>query len=96
MNIKEFRKLCVGDVIYIPELEPGPSHLTVVQGFEHMKNDGQDNPFVQTVSFRYIFPQDVESVVSWKEGNGEIDPPWSNQVTVGDPLFESEDKHEIS
>ena len=96
MDIKEFRKLRVGDVVYLPEREPGPSHLRVVQGFDHKDKKGDSNPFAKTISHSFVFPRDIESVVSWEDDGREMDPPWSNQVTVGDPLFTNEEDNGIS
>lgn len=96
MNIKEFKKLCVGDVACIPHLKPFPANLRVVRGTENNASDGSYDPYVTTMSHRIVFPEQIDSVVSWKEDGREMDPPWSKLVTVGDPLFESEDKHEIS
>lgn len=96
MDIKEFKKLCVGDVACIPHLKPFPANLRLVRGVENKTTDGAYNPYVVTMSHRRVFPWQIESVTSWKEDGREMDPPWRKMVTVGDPLFESEDNNEIS
>lgn len=96
MDIKEFRELKVGDVIYIPHREPFPSRLRVVQGVENKDIVGQDNPYVITMSHRHVFPWQIELAASYKIDGREMDPPWDKLVTLGDPLFVNEDDNGIS